>query len=540
MLPSPEPAILLVAAPDAVPALAAWMGGRRVVGAVTTREAGALMIGGVRVLGSLASLADALRLSGATTVVACVPRAVHAVTDRLASVCGELGVALRHVPTPDDVLAGNCHRAGASPDAADPDRLIGRTPRGLTDDARARARRLLEGRRVLITGAGGSIGSELARVVASFDPSELILMERAENALFEIDRRLARERPSLPRRSMLHDVVEERATRDWLDRLRPHVVFHAAAHKHVTVMEDHPAHAVNNNFFGTRAIADAAVAAGAERFVMISTDKAVNPTSVMGATKRFAERYVAALNRRAGSATRCCMVRFGNVLGSACSVAPIWSRQIAEGGPVTVTHPEMTRYFMTIPEAAQLVIQAGALTDAEAAGADVFVLDMGDPVRIVELAERFVRQAGLEPLFVDRATPGSTPPGAMEIVFTGARPGEKLHEELAYTGEQLRPTPAEGVLAWAWSAEESTDAADRLTTDLEAIRWSADRETVLETITRHAPTVAAGRARTTNLDSRENPHLPASHQRQTGSGRRQSVTNPADPGVNTGSNPAAA
>ncbi len=540
MLPSPEPAILLVAAPDVIPALAAWMGGRRIVGAVTTRDAGALMAGGVRVLGGLASLADALRLSGATTVVACVPRAVQAVTDRLASVCGELGVALRHVPTPDDVLAGALPRSVAPPDAADPDRLIGRSSRGLTDDAKARARRLLEGKRVLITGAGGSIGSELARVVAAFGPAQLILMERAENALFEIDRRLAREHPAIPRRSMLHDVVEERATRDWLDRLRPHVVFHAAAHKHVTVMEDHPAHAVNNNFFGTKAIADAAVASGAVRFVMISTDKAVNPTSVMGATKRFAERYVAGLNL-AGSATRCCMVRFGNVLGSACSVVPIWSRQIAEGGPVTVTHPEMTRYFMTIPEAAQLVIQAGALTDAEAAGADVFVLDMGDPVRIVELAERFVRQAGLEPLFVDRAGRGGAgAPGCMEIIFTGARPGEKLHEELAYTGEELRPTPAQGVLAWAWSTQDSPAGAARLAADLEAVRWSADHRDVLSMIARHAPTLAAAQTQREDLSTRVNPCSNGSSKFRAGSGRPQIGGVGVESGVTTGPNPTAA
>jgi FlaA1/EpsC-like NDP-sugar epimerase len=220
---------------------------------------------------------------------------------------------------------------------------------------------------------------------------------------------------------------------------------------------------------------------------------------------------------------------------------PIWSRQIAEGGPVTVTHPEMTRYFMTIPEAAQLVIQAGALTEAEAAGADVFVLDMGRPVRIVELAERFVRQAGLEPSFVDRAAgPGAGVPGGMEIVFTGARPGEKLHEELAYTGEELRPTPAQGVLAWAWSTDDSLAGAERLTADLEAVRWSADHHEVLSTIARHAPTLAAARPQAITSQERANPRSDGSSKFQAASGRRQNDGAPVESGVIPGPSPTAA
>jgi len=268
--------------------------------------------------------------------------------------------------------------------------LIGRTPHEMDREA---VGRVLRGRRVLITGAGGSIGGELARVAAEFEPSLLVLMERAENALFEIDRQMARHFPGVQRKAVLHDVVDAEATLRLCQKITPQVVFHAAAHKHVPLMEDHPAHAVTNNLFGTKSIADAAVAVGAERFVMISSDKAVNPTSVMGATKRLAEMYVRGLggeiaNRKSpianeGQGTRLSMVRFGNVLGSAASVLTIWAQQIAEGGPLTITDPRMTRYFMTIPEAATLVVQSAAL---EAGGVGVFVLDMGEPVRIVELA----------------------------------------------------------------------------------------------------------------------------------------------------------
>ncbi len=395
----------------------------------------------------------------------------------------------RWLPTADDLVSGKGARSALGP-ALDAQGLIGRAPRALDSSARTRAQRALKGKRVLITGAGGSIGSELAKAVASYAPSELLLMERAENALFDIDRQLSERYPGVPRRAMLHDVVEEERTRGWLDRLRPHVVFHAAAHKHVTVMEDHPSHAVNNNVFGTKSIADAALACGAERFVMISTDKAVNPRNVMGATKRFAEQYVAARNG-AGS-TRFSIVRFGNVLGSACSVIPIWSAQAQEGGPITVTHPEMTRYFMTIPEAAALVIQAGSLTEAEAGGADVFVLDMGEPVRIIEMAERFIRQLGLEArlagLHSGQASTGPRTDGALEIVFTGSRPGEKLHEELAHASEELRPTAAEGVRAWASQGAGGIDVQEMIS-ELAKVRWAVEQDEVVRVIRAWSPGV---------------------------------------------------
>jgi len=338
----------------------------------------------------------------------------------------------RWLPPIADQLAGRITwtaGTGPSPGAIslDPSQLLDREPHHLDRPAIAG---VLTGKTVLITGAGGSIGSELARLVAGFSPAKLILVERGENALFEIDREIARTFPALARSAILHDVTNAPGTRWVLGEHRPQVIFHAAAHKHVPMMEDHPAQAVENNFYGTRSIADAAQAAGVERFVMISTDKAVNPTSVMGATKRLAELYVQHL--AASSPTLFCMVRFGNVLGSACSVLPIWSQQLAAGGPLTVTHPDMTRYFMTIPEAAGLVLQSAALTQ----GGEVFLLDMGQPIRIVDLAQRFVRAHGLEPA------------RDVDIQFTGIRPGEKLFEELAYDGEDMIPTPHESVRIW--------------------------------------------------------------------------------------------
>jgi len=374
--------------------------------------------------------------------------------------------------------------------------LIGRTHHALDPEA---CGRILRGKRVLITGAGGSIGSELARAVARFEPERLILMERAENALFSIDHELGRRCPGVPRRALLHDVVDAEGTLRLLVEERPHVVFHAAAHKHVPLMEEHPSHAVDNNLFGTKAIADAAVAVGAERFVMISSDKAVNPTSVMGATKRLAEIYVAGLARSLGAAgsgegpvrTRLSMVRFGNVLGSACSVVPIWQAQLAEGGPVTVTDPRMTRYFMTIPEAATLVVQAAAMTD-DPRSAPVFVLDMGEPVRILDLARRLVEMHGFTPVM-----PHGLGPPALErpdrpsipVVVTGIRPGEKLEEQLAYAAENLAPTSHPGITCWRGGPEGTNGFADpaRVAADLTPYRRSGDRDAVLAAIRRHVP-----------------------------------------------------
>ena len=307
--------------------------------------------------------------------------------------------------------------------------------------------RFLAGRRVLITGAGGSIGSELCRQAARFCPERLILVERAENALFEIDRELRERWIGVDVRPCVADVTDaERIERVFAEH-RPHVVFHAAAHKHVPMMELNPGEAIKNNVLGTRVVADAASDHGAASFVLISTDKAVNPTSVMGATKRIAEMVIQSVrsskieDRREKAQprtanhdprTRFSAVRFGNVLGSSGSVVPIFKQQIAAGGPVTVTHPEMRRYFMTIPEATQLVMQAGAI----GAGGEIFVLDMGEPMRILDLARQLIAQAGL--------VEGRD----IQLRFTGVRPGEKLFEELARDDERTRATRHPKIRVW--------------------------------------------------------------------------------------------
>ncbi len=391
-----------------------------------------------------------------------------------------LGVADRFLATLEDQVAGVGPRTHFNVDVQE---LIGRRPHELDE---ATIRTAIQGKNVLITGAGGSIGSELARQCARFSPRTVLLMERSENSLFEIDRQLARFFPQLHRRAILHDVTEAARTEAILKATNAQVIFHAAAHKHVPMMEDHPAHAVDNNVFGTKAIVDAAIEAGAERFVMISTDKAVNAVSVMGATKRLAERYVQHLSCDGASGnTLLRIVRFGNVLGSACSVLPIWGRQIEEGGPITVTHPEMTRYFMTIPEAAGLVIQAACLPTESAgqAGGEVFILDMGEPVRILELAQRYVRLHGLEPV---EPSDASRCPGSISLVLSGIRPGEKLHEELAHASETTVPTPHPAIRAWQGEAPEAIGMTAMLAA-LESIRSSDDPQAALEVLGRYVP-----------------------------------------------------
>ena len=339
--------------------------------------------------------------------------------------------------------------------------------------------RFLAGKRVLVTGAGGSIGSEICRQTMRFCPDRLILLERAENALFEIDRELRHHWVGSDIRPAIGDVCDVARVQQVLQAERPHVVFHCAAHKHVPMMEAHPCEAIKNNILGTKTLADACREGGVAAFVLVSTDKAVNPTSVMGATKRFAELYVQSLNEETGRwgdgetgrqeqssqtsaadsfspsprlrvtpsgfarSTRFLAVRFGNVLGSSGSVVPIFQKQIEAGGPVTITHAEMTRYFMTIPEASQLVMQAGAIGQ----GGEIFVLDMGAQVRIVDLAMELIRRNGLRP-HEDIA-----------IRFTGIRPGEKLYEELAGDDEQTCPTAHEKIRVWKLPTADGEEVA---------------------------------------------------------------------------------
>jgi len=318
----------------------------------------------------------------------------------------------------------------------------------------------VKGRRVLVTGAGGSIGSELARQLLRYAPSALVLAERSENALFLIERDLVERAPDLAIAARVVDVRDEAAVARLFSVERPEIVFHAAAHKHVPMMERHPSEAVLNNVLGTRTVGDAAHRAGCRAFVFISTDKAVNPTSVMGATKRLGELYVQAMARR--SRTRFVAVRFGNVIGSSGSVLPIFVEQIKRGGPLTVTHPEMRRYFMSIPEACRLVLQAAALGE----GGEVFVLDMGQPVRIVEVAERLIRCAGLEP--------GRD----VEIVFTGPRPGEKLFEQLTLADEDATQTRHPGIWIGKLDDVDWARFADQLSMLFDLAQRGADTRVV--------------------------------------------------------------
>jgi len=313
---------------------------------------------------------------------------------------------------------------------------------------RAGMARMIHGRRVLVTGAGGSIGSELARQVASFGPDLLILLDNGEFALWQIDLELAELAPLVPRRAVIADVRDEPRIRSVIGDLRPDLVFHAAALKHVPMVEANPLEGLMTNAVGTRAVADAARAAGAQAMVVISTDKAVNPSSVMGASKRLAEMYCQALDiaARQDGGMRCVTVRFGNVLGSTGSVVPLFQRQLARGGPLTVTHPDMQRYFMTVREAVGLVLQASVVgtTEAEAREGGIFVLDMGAPVKIVDLARQMIRLAGLRP------------DEDVEIRFTGLRPGEKLYEELFHGKEPPAPTRHPGLLM---ATPRTSDAA---------------------------------------------------------------------------------
>ena len=357
----------------------------------------------------------------------------------------KLGVPDRFMPTLEDQIEGVGPRTYIDIDLA---KLIDREPLAIDEQA---LRSVIENKAVLITGAGGSIGSELARIASRFNPSKLLLMDRSESTLFDIDRQIARNAPGLARRAILQDVVQVAGTMRRFEQYQPQVIFHAAAHKHVPMMEDHPGQAIDNNLFGTKSVADAAHAIGAERFVMISTDKAVNPSSIMGATKRLAELYIQHINRE--SKTAFSMVRFGNVLGSSGSVLETWSKQIADGGPVTVTDPRMTRYFMTIPEAAALVIQSASLVDENVEHGEVFLLDMGEPVNVLEMARRFITLHGLQPQQVGEHDPKSGA-GGIEILITGARPGEKLHESLAFDAETMKPTRHPDINIWMLSTPD--------------------------------------------------------------------------------------
>lgn len=372
-------------------------------------------IHGIRVIGSTASIPDMVK--GIDIILIALPSARSSDMRRIVSICEKSGVPFRTLPKLHDLVAGRA-TVRALRDVKIED-LLGREPVTLDWPL---IRSSNQGRVVLVTGGGGSIGSELCRQIAKLQPAKLIILEQSEFNLYSIDLELRRSLVDVPIVPLLGDVGDRVLVEETLRLHRPSVVFHAAAYKHVPMLEGQARAAVRNNVLGTRVMARAAERAGCELFVLISSDKAVNPGNIMGSTKQVAEVYCQSFSRQ--SKTRFITVRFGNVLGSAGSVIPLFRKQIAEGGPVTVTDPNMTRYFMTIPEASQLILQASSAGK----GGEIFVLDMGEPVNIKYLAEQLIMLSGKKP--------GED----IEIVYTGLRPGEKMHEELFQADEELIKT----------------------------------------------------------------------------------------------------
>lgn len=405
-------------------------------------------IHGVRVMGRLEDLPGLLEKLGIEVVLVAIRSASRETLDRIIRCCAERRIPCRTVPSGLELALGRIDGNRLRPLTVSD--LIGREP--VTMDQKEVAA-WIRGCRVLVTGGGGSIGSELCMQVARYHPALLTVVDNSEYNLYRIDRRLTAEHPGLIFNAVLEDVTNREGMDALFEKVRPEVVLHSAAYKHVPLVEDNPIAAIWNNVFGTKILAECALAHKVRHFVFISTDKTVNPTNIMGTTKRLGELYCQALQH--SGPTRFVIVRFGNVLASVGSVVPLFEEQITQGGPVTVTHPEVTRYFMTILEATNLILQAGALGRE----GDVFVLDMGPPIRIQDLAEAMIRVSGF--------IPGRDIP----IVHIGLRPGEKLHEELFYQDETLRKSSHPKLLL-----------ARGHVTDLEVLKRGLDHlENTLET-----------------------------------------------------------
>ena len=374
-------------------------------------------IRGVRVIGGRELIPKAIKDYDVEEVVFCIPSAALPVRNEILEICSGCGVEIKTLPTLSQLANGEVTLQQVR--SVSIEDLLGRTQVNTDNSAMAPK---VEGKTVLVTGGGGSIGSELCRQLAALRPGKLIIFDIYENNAYDIQMELKRRHPELDLVVLIGSVRDEDRVRSIFERYRPSVVCHAAAHKHVPLMEESPAESIKNNVFGTYKVARAACDFGTELFILISTDKAVNPTNVMGASKRLCEMIVQSMNGQ--GSTNYIAVRFGNVLGSNGSVIPLFKKQIAEGGPVTVTDKRVTRFFMTIPEAVSLILQAGAYAE----GGEVFVLDMGAPVRIDDMARKMIRLSGFEP-DVD-----------IKIEYTGLRPGEKLYEELLLKSEGLEKT----------------------------------------------------------------------------------------------------
>ncbi len=435
------------------------------------------VIHGIEVAGTTDDLQHIKERFAARQALIAIASAPGTAIRHITEKCSAAGLPVKIVPGTFEIVGGRVNLSRIREIAIED--LLRREPVRLDESSVAK---LLHDRTVMVTGAGGSIGSELCRQLAAHGPSHLVLVERAENSLFEIHSELRRKFEQVPITPVVADITDVERITSVFQECQPELVFHAAAHKHVPMMEWNPAEAVKNNTLGTRIIADLSDRFGVERFVMISTDKAVNPTSVMGASKRAAEIYVQALSQR--SKTRFATVRFGNVLGSSGSVVPIFQKQIEAGGPVTVTHPDMTRYFMTIPEAVQLVTQAAALSR----GGENFILDMGDPVRIVDLARDLIRLSGFEP------------DEDIKVAFSGIRPGEKLFEELATSGEGIAKTAHPKIFSGRYDAPSYEAVQARFDT-LRALCKQGQWNPILNMLSALIPEYIHGRAQPGSVSS---------------------------------------
>ncbi len=426
-----------------------------------------MQLQGVGILGGIDALAHQCERLSVERAIIALPHVTHRERRRVIEHCADIGLTVMMVPSFDDLVSGRVTVSQIR--HVELDDLLGRDPVVLDSDG---IRDWIRGRTVMVTGAGGSIGSELCRQIARFEPKLLVLFELNEFALYRIEQEFAQHFPKVAVARVIGDVKDETRVTQVLRTHAPSAVFHAAAYKHVPLMEnDNAWEAVRNNVAGTHVLAQAAMRQGVEKFVLISTDKAVNPTNVMGASKRLAEMLCEALQPSAPD-TRFVMVRFGNVLGSTGSVIPKFREQIAQGGPVTVTHPEITRYFMSIPEAAQLVLQAGLM----GRGGEIFVLDMGEPIKIDDLARDMIRLSGLRD-------------NDVRIVYTGLRPGEKLYEELLADGEQTLPTP-HAKLRVARARHENGDWLNGLITWLNAPVFRSDdavRQALMQWVPEYRP-----------------------------------------------------
>ncbi|NNE64962.1 MAG: polysaccharide biosynthesis protein [Pyrinomonadaceae bacterium] len=420
-------------------------------------------VGGVKVLGTTNDLARLIDEFSVERVVIAIDQARGQEIRRILDICQAIPVQAQIVPSLNEIAHG--HVSVSRIRDVQIEDILGR------DQVELDGKNLhdfLGEKTVMVTGAGGSIGSELARQITSYEPRELLLVERTEFLLFQITREMKREFPEVKCIPLVADVGDEPRMRQIFEKYKPAVIFHAAAHKHVPLMEANSTEAVKNNILATELIGKLAGEFGVNDFVLISTDKAVNPTSIMGASKRIAELVVQALDRE--HETNYVAVRFGNVLGSAGSVVPIFREQIQKGGPLTVTDKEMTRYFMTIPEASQLVLQAGAIGE----GGEIFILDMGNPVKIVDLAEDMIRLSGLKP-YED-----------IQIEFTGIREGEKLYEELEITGEDLLRTKHPKIFIGKLATASGEEVA-KILSEFRKSLVLADEDTIREIFIKHVP-----------------------------------------------------